>query len=659
MVTRSGSHWLLLAALASTLVAAEMAASEERGATDTIIDWDRGLDAIVAKLQPDNLASSRDLQGRSSNKDADLIVPEDSGAEVSDESPSKLAALEVTTMLQQGRSEGACKKLADELCNEVERNVQNFQQEIARIPDGSECQNKGQDEVEKSRQEVNRTQTEYREAGRRAEEASRAPVDFGVYILSTLDESVCGQFWDDPAYRAAKGNAEAAEEASREAEIAWNSATERLQESILRAAQKKRECLCKVRMDYNSLYSTATEDRKNEAKAYAKCNHMNCYLKNTPAGNCKFVVPTVKQKKLANGVPEQECTPEPSKKVIVEPPTTEPPTGTPTGEPATTEPPTGEPTTEPPTGTPTTEPTTEPPTTEPPTGTPTTEPTTEPPTTETLCDPNRPFHADHLSSPFYADSSQGPFMVYTNTDCPGDSAFAKPTIGENAQSVDTISHAGDVAGCYTKCAASFMCAAFTVYQEDGQWYCAYQANQLNDSVSTSVSGVDCYLKTLSDNHWTKFTYETKSGKGHKSATPETEWKTESKQNGYTKIHVGVYMKYTGEYVKMKMIAPVPFKSAKANYFFAKFKKSGVLRGALAVFSDNDRQFEWKFRPLTSGSQNLTSGPSGSCDKMYLGSILLPTQGPTVSIKTEMATRKGTKICFPKLCPPTAAPTVRV
>ena len=244
------------------------------------------------------------------------IVPEDSGAEVSDESPSKLAALEVTTMLQQGRSEGACKKLADELCNEVERNVQNFQQEIAEFPDGSECQNKGQDEVEKSRQEVNRTQTEYSEAGRRAEEASRAPVDFGVYILSTLDESVCGQFWDDPAYRAAKGNAEAAEEASREAEIAWNSATERLQESILRAAKKERECLCKVRMDYNSLYSTATEDRKNEAKAYAKCNHMNCYLKNTPAGNCKFVVPTVKQKKLANGVPEQECTPEPSKEVL-------------------------------------------------------------------------------------------------------------------------------------------------------------------------------------------------------------------------------------------------------------------------------------------------------------------------------------------------------
>merc|ERR1740133_334191 len=173
MVTRSGSYLLLLAALASTLVAAEMTASEERGATDTIIDWNRGLDAIVAKLQPENLAPSRNLQGRSSNrKDADLIVPEDSGAEVSDESPSKLAAREVTTMLQQGRSEGACKKLADELCNEVERNVQNFQQEIARIPDGSECQNKGQDEVEKSRQEVNRTQTEYSEAGRRAEEAS-------------------------------------------------------------------------------------------------------------------------------------------------------------------------------------------------------------------------------------------------------------------------------------------------------------------------------------------------------------------------------------------------------------------------------------------------------------------------------------------------------
>merc|ERR1712166_660986 len=351
MVTRSGSHWLLLAALASTLVAAEMTASEERGATDTIIDWNRGLDAIVAKLQPENLAPSRNLQGRSSNrKDADLIVPEDSGAEVSDESPSKLAAREVTAMLQKGGSEDECKKAADDLCNEVTENVQKFQQEIADFPDGSDCQNAGKDEVEKSRQEVKRTQTEYIEAGRLAEEAASAPVNFGTY---GLQESQCAQFWQDEAYLAAKRNSKTATEAEIAAKVALGSATEQLKESIIRAATKKRECLCKVRMDYNSLYSTATEDRKNEAEAYAKCNHMNCYLKNTPAGNCKFVVPTVKQKKLANGVPEQECTPEPSKKVIVEPPTTDPPTGTPTGEP--------------PTGTPTTEPTTEPPTTEPPT----------------------------------------------------------------------------------------------------------------------------------------------------------------------------------------------------------------------------------------------------------------------------------------------------
>merc|ERR1712086_77318 len=69
------------------------------------------------------------------------------------------------------------------------------------------------------------------------------------------------------------------------------------------------------------------------AEAYAKCSHMNCYLENTPPGNCKYVVPTIKQKQLANDVPEQECTPEPSKEVIVEPPPTEPtatPTATPT-----------------------------------------------------------------------------------------------------------------------------------------------------------------------------------------------------------------------------------------------------------------------------------------------------------------------------------------
>ena len=226
------------------------------------------------------------------------IVPENPDPEVADESPSKLAASEVSTMLLEGNSTDACKKLADELCNEVEQSVKSSQQGIQALPDGSQCKFEGQEEVEQNKQEVVRTETESKEAADRAEEAAKATVDFGSFTLSSLDESLCSQFWKDDAYIAAKGNAEEAKEASREAKIAWNSATERLQESILRAANKERECLCNVQRDYNNAYSTATKNIDEEAKAYAKCNHMKCYLENTPADNCEFVVPTVSPRKF-------------------------------------------------------------------------------------------------------------------------------------------------------------------------------------------------------------------------------------------------------------------------------------------------------------------------------------------------------------------------
>ena len=63
-VTRSGSLLLLLAStLASTLVAA--ASAERPPGTD--VDWKRGLDAIVAKLQADNVASA-------SFQDVDMVT---------------------------------------------------------------------------------------------------------------------------------------------------------------------------------------------------------------------------------------------------------------------------------------------------------------------------------------------------------------------------------------------------------------------------------------------------------------------------------------------------------------------------------------------------------------------------------------------------------
>merc|ERR1712166_1234562 len=289
-MVRSRSLLLLIAALASTLVAAEVA------------DWKRGLDAIVTKLQ------TNDDDATAPVEDANTIVPENPDPEVADESPSKLAVIEVNTMLLQGEPKGACKKLADELCNEVEQSVQSFQKSIQALPDGSDCEAKGQNEVEQNRQKVVSTETNYKVATQQAEEAAKADVDFGVNILSSLDGSVCGQLWKDSAYIAAKETARIAAERATEARFAFTTATEQYEESLHRAAEKRWKCQCAVRKSYNLSYRTATKDKNEEANAYKKCNHMKCYLENTPADQCTFTIPTVQERQFPDyGVPKNEC----------------------------------------------------------------------------------------------------------------------------------------------------------------------------------------------------------------------------------------------------------------------------------------------------------------------------------------------------------------
>merc|ERR1712166_1062697 len=290
-MVRSRSLLLLIAALASTLVAAEVA------------DWKRGLDAIVTKLQTND-----DDDATTPVEDANTIVPENPDPEVADESPSKLAVIEVNTMLLQGEPKGACKKLADELCNEVEQSVQSFKKSIQALPDGSDCEAKGQNEVEQNRQKVVSTETNYKVATQQAEEAAKANVYFSVYILSSLDGSVCSQFWKDGAYIAAKETARIAAERATEARFAFTSATEQYDESLHRAAEERWKCQCAVRSNYNLIYRTATKDKNDEANAYKKCNHMKCYLNNTSADQCKFTIPTVQGRQFGKyGVPKNEC----------------------------------------------------------------------------------------------------------------------------------------------------------------------------------------------------------------------------------------------------------------------------------------------------------------------------------------------------------------
>merc|ERR1712166_315400 len=294
-MVRSRSLLLLLAALASTVVAATTSA-----------DWKRGLDAIVTKLQTNDDASAL-------VQDVDTLVPENRDPlEVADESPAKLAAREVTTMLQQGKKQDECEKLADALCKTVSEKVRIFDEQIEDLSDGSDCKDKGQLLVKKTTQEVNTLEITLKTRTNEAAKLANAGVDFGTYPLNTLEESECGQFWQDTAYVTAKQASQNAAELVTETSTELTTLKLRLKEAIERAEEKRTECECDVRAAYNSLYNSATSTAGKDDEAYAKCKHMKCFLKTKNSEQCpnlKFVVPTVSQDKtFAKGVPTQECT---------------------------------------------------------------------------------------------------------------------------------------------------------------------------------------------------------------------------------------------------------------------------------------------------------------------------------------------------------------
>merc|ERR1712166_1189215 len=186
-MVRSRSLLLLLAALASTVVAATASA-----------DWKRGLDAIVTKLQTNDDASALVQEVDtivSENRDPAAAVSAD--AAVADATAAFTAAAgsatskvkaavanttaaitttakkaaaaaastaaavkdELTTMIQQGKKQDECEKLAEDLCEAVSEHVKMFDAQIGSLSDGSDCKDKGQIQVKKTTLEVNTWET--------------------------------------------------------------------------------------------------------------------------------------------------------------------------------------------------------------------------------------------------------------------------------------------------------------------------------------------------------------------------------------------------------------------------------------------------------------------------------------------------------------------
>ena len=113
---------------------------------------------------------------------------------------------------------------------------------------------------------------------------------------------------NDSEYKKAKQKARNTVDRAREIRSMFEIDTTSYEQSLHSAAFKRWKCQCNVRSNYERAYGIATKGENKEANAYKKCNHMKCYLEETPAGQCIYGIPTVKGRKFDEyGVPKNEC----------------------------------------------------------------------------------------------------------------------------------------------------------------------------------------------------------------------------------------------------------------------------------------------------------------------------------------------------------------
>ena len=168
------------------------------------------------------------------------LVPEDSDPEVADESPSKLAAREVTTMPQQGKDEGECRKLADDLCEEVKQNVKTFDKQIKGLPKGKKCKFEGMELVEQTTRSLNQWTKEHGKRLRMVNQLKKRKVTWTYSLSEALAQAPnCNRFWNDRGYLIKKREYQKAMDSVSEAKSEVDTLTIKLNEVIRRAATWK------------------------------------------------------------------------------------------------------------------------------------------------------------------------------------------------------------------------------------------------------------------------------------------------------------------------------------------------------------------------------------------------------------------------------------
>merc|ERR1712166_57529 len=236
------------------------------------------------------------------------IVPETKFVEGAATSAHASAKQVVTEMIQAGSDWTACSELANATRDEVTEAVTDKQDMLDGLDKGCDCAGKGQDEVNRTLNEMNAAFTAVTDAETALETATNAQVQLADQEFSFLQAGECGWIQTYAAYLSAYAIYTKAVNTLAMERITYKLSVTAHTEAVNEAARLKLECECATQSAHATAWADANQDNDANAAAWAQAHHIDCVVDHIAEADCSFgPAPGLTQPTLCDDIESVSC----------------------------------------------------------------------------------------------------------------------------------------------------------------------------------------------------------------------------------------------------------------------------------------------------------------------------------------------------------------
>merc|ERR1712093_883261 len=180
----------------------------------------------------------------------DNVVPEETLSDNQyidhDDEAHATAQRKVDELLESGKSDADCRKLAKSTADEVTNSVAAQQAALNKMGRGSQCNMEGSSLIAAAEKSKSTAESNLKSKTTAHTNAKAKKFNFGDFSYSTLTEGQCGTFFNSAVWKSAKASVEAAKTAVNKAEGELSEATKNLADAKVTAVKMVEKCKCKV-----------------------------------------------------------------------------------------------------------------------------------------------------------------------------------------------------------------------------------------------------------------------------------------------------------------------------------------------------------------------------------------------------------------------------